>query len=257
MTPIKTKAPATKALTKWDARLAEIAKSSKKAVATVGTGANFLSLKGGILSYQKAAIPGNTMNCVIVDYTLENQYYEGRYDESNIQAPKCYAFGMDKDTMAPNPENVEEPVHETCNGCPNNQWGSADTGKGKACAEVARLALITESDLEDIKGAEIAYLKVPVTSMAHWAGYVRQLDDIYSKPPLTFITTVSIVKQEKQPGWHLAFQIESPVEDPETFEALMEKYEIVNKSIAFPYPKFEAEAKPRGKAAPPPKKRKY
>jgi hypothetical protein len=225
----------------------------------VGAGGNFVSLKGGIMQYNGAAMPENRMKAIVLDYVLENQFYEGVFDPDNFKAPSCYAFGTDPATMAPNPENVENPVNPTCHGCPNNEWGSAEVGKGKACKEVARLALITEGDLEDVENANVAYLKVPVTSMKNWAGLVRQLDDVYHKPPLAFITEISIVKENtnKLPGWHLDFKMVEAIEaDPAAYEALWAKYEEVNRSIAFPYAKAseteeEAASPPRSRPATP------
>lgn len=234
----------TTALTKYDERLAALAKTAKQAVSKVG-GGNFISLRGGIMTWQGAAVPDNKMRCIVIDAIAENQFYEGAFDPEAFAAPTCYAFGRDPNSMAPDPEHVAAPVSESCHGCAYNEWGSADVGKGKACKEVQRLALITEGDLEnEIESATVAYLKVPVTSVKGWAGYVRKLADVYNKPPLAFITEISVVKENtnKLPGWHLEFNLISPVEEADQFEALMNKYEEVSPNIGFPYAKVEAAA---------------
>jgi hypothetical protein len=232
------------ALTKYDARLAELARASKEAVSGVGGGGNFISLKGGMLSFQQAVIPGNVMKVIVVDWTLENQFYEGSYDPENSQAPSCYAFGRDAKAMAPNPEYVEVPIAASCADCPNHEWGSAETGKGKACKEVARLGLIAESDFENIEKAVLAYLKVPVTSMKYWAGYLRQLDEVYHRPALAFVTEIAIVKENtnKLPGWHVEFTLSEKIEDEAGLAALLKRYDEISKTITFPYPKFEEAA---------------
>ena len=232
------------AITKWDARLAELAKLSKKASSAIGGGGNFISLKGGNLSYQGQPIPGNKMRVIVVDWILHNLWFDGAYDEENIQSPACYAFGREKAELAPDPENVPEPVSAACEGCEKNQWGSADKGRGKACAETARLALLSEADFSEEEGANIetaneAYLKVPVTSMGFWGGYVRELETAYHRPPLAFVTELSIVPQAKQPGWHLEFQRVESIEDDRALGALLKKYDQISQKIAFPYPKFE------------------
>lgn len=240
-----TAAPGT-SLARWDERLAAMAKTAKQAVSKIGSGGQFLSLRGGIMTWQGAAIPENKLKVIVLDAIAENQYYEGSFDPEAFAAPTCYAFGRDPSVMAPDPEQVAEPFNPTCKGCPNNEWGSADVGKGKACKEVQRLALIPEGELDNIEEAEIGYLKVPVTSTKQWAGYVRQLDDVYHKPPLAFITEVAIVKENtnKLPGWHLEFRLVSAIDDPAAFEALFKRYDEVSKSIAFPYPKVEAAEEP-------------
>ena len=242
----KTGSPApggTTALARWDAKLAEMAKQSKKAAAAIGGGGlNFISLKGGHFSIDGAVLPDNKFRAVIVDWVLMNLIFDGKYDEENIQSPSCYAFGRTKEELAPNPENVAAPKNATCEGCECNQWGSAETGRGKACAERARLALISDRDFNDIDEAEERYLNVPVTSMAYWGGYVRELEQVYSKPPLAFITEVSIAPQAKQPGWHLEFKLIESLEDPEVFDKLMKRYESISVKITTPFPKFEPEA---------------
>jgi len=52
--------------------------------------------------------------------------------------------------------------------------GLADVGEGKACRNVRRLAVIAEGDLEDIENAEIAYLKLPVTSTKNFSAYLAK-----------------------------------------------------------------------------------
>ncbi len=222
------------ALARWDERLAQLAKSAKQAVSKIGSGGQFISLRGGIMTWQGAAIPQNKLKAIVIDAVAENQLYEGAFDPESFAAPTCYAFGRDPSTMAPDPEYVEQPVNATCK-------GSADVGRGKACKEVQRLALIPEGELENIEAAEIGYLKVPVTSTKQWAGYVRQLDDVYHKPPLAFVTEISVVKENtnKLPGWHLEFALVQAIEDAEAFTALFARYDEVSKSIAFPYPKID------------------
>lgn len=240
----KTIAPTkTKALTKYDERLAEIAKRSKKAESKVGGEGNFISLRGGHMQYQNIAIPGNKMRAVIICSVNENQFYEGRYDPDNPSAPVCYAFASpdNLDDMGPNPEHeMKSQQADKCAGCPNFEWGSADVGRGKACKEVRRLAIMTEKELEDVPSAVLAFMKVSVTNLKYWAGYVRQLEDVHHKPTFAFITEISIQTDEPgtQPGWHLEFELVQEV-PAESLGALIDLYEKVEKTIAFPYPKFE------------------
>ncbi len=242
MAKTKTAVPGT-SLARWDEKLASMAKQAKQAVSGIGGGGNFISLKGGNLSYQGKVIPGNKMNVIVIDWCRENQKYDAAFDESNPQSPDCYAFGLvteDIKLMGPKPEDVAHPCNPTCFDCEYRQWGSADVGKGKACSEVARLALIAEGEFGEVETAEIAYLKVPVTSMTYWAGYVRQLDEVYHKPPMAFVTELSVVPQQKRPGWHVEAKMVSAIEDAEAFTALFKRYDEVSKTIAFPYPKIEA-----------------
>lgn len=239
------------ALTKYDERFAKMAKESRAAVSNVGSGGNFISLKGGNMSYQGAAIPENKLRVVVIDHIAVNEDYEGDFNPDEFAAPDCFAMGrkfgsgeliMPK-AMAPNPEDVEEPFADQCDGCPQNQWGSASKGKGKACKETSRLALITESDLGNVADAEVAYLKVPVTSRAVWAGFVRKLDDVYGRTPLGFITEIveTRVTDGSLPGWKLDFNLIKELDDPKQLDDLFDKFDVVSKHIAFPFPKKSAE----------------
>lgn len=258
----KATAPKKDALSKYDAKLAEIASRGKKAESKVGGEANFISLRGGHMQYQGAVIKNDTLRAVVMCSLNENQYYIGRYDPESPSAPICYAFARaeELDTMAPNPAEVTKPQAESCAECPNNVWGSADVGRGKACKEVRRIALITEDGAKNPAEAEVAFLKASVTNLKHWAGYVRQCADIHHKPPFAFLTEIKIVTDPPgtQPGWHLEFNIVEEV-DPSTIGALIELSEKIEKTIAFPYPKFE-EQPAKGRRATPPaggKKRKF
>jgi hypothetical protein len=155
-------------------------------------------------------------------------------------------------------ENVEKPVHPTCKGCPNKEFGTAERGRGKACGDLIRLAMITASDAAtDIGGAEVAHLSVPYFSTLEWTGYVRSLAELYHKPPLAFVTEVSLVPDKKS-QFRLKFKMVEPVE-MEDFEALITKYKTVSSELMFPFPKFDEQAAPQNgkKAAAPAKKRKF
>src|ERR1700689_5063627 len=111
------------ALIKWKERLAASAASATKVVAQVGGANNFVPLKPGVLSYQKAVIPENRMRVIVLAQLLENQYYAAPYEEGQPTSPSCYAYGTtDRKTMKPDPEQVEHPVSDKCDGCINKEF---------------------------------------------------------------------------------------------------------------------------------------
>ena len=231
----------TTALTAWDQRLADLAKQATKTQAGVGGTGNFLSIRGGLLSYQGVSVPENKMRCIIIDSVLENQWFDQAYDPDSPASPACYAFGREKGDMAPDPEQVTDLQHETCAGCPQMEFGSADRGKGKACHACQRLALITEGDLENIEDAQVAYLKLPFFSTLEYAAYTRQLSEVYHKPTLAFITEITVVPDAKA-QFKVKFKVGEEIEAaPKIYDALWKKYEAVSKEIMFPYPKIERE----------------
>ena len=143
------------ALVKWEEELAKQAEVAAGMEANVG-GGQFFSMQGGQLKFNDNPVPGNQMAVIILDHILENVFYDGDFDPNNPQPPTCFAFGRSDDDMAPHETVVAEgqAQNETCNGCPFNQWGSADKGRGKACRNTRRLAMIPAGTLDGIAAAQ-------------------------------------------------------------------------------------------------------
>jgi hypothetical protein len=229
-------------LVKWDAELAKLAGAATETEKNVGAGGNMIKLQGGRLQYQGAEIPENKMRVIILDHVLHNAWYKGKFNSAVPQSPECYAFARVEEDLAPH-EKSPEPQNEQCKGCAMNEWGSADTGRGKACGNKRRLGLISESDLEDIMGAEVAYLHIPVTSVKGWAGYVRQLDELLKRPPLAVITEITVIP-DNDTQFKVLFKMVEQIEDGDKIGELIEKAKTVAKEIMFPYPEFTAPAEP-------------
>lgn len=249
-------AKATKALTKWDEKFAAMAKKATKVVANVGVG-NMIGLKSGQLTYKNNPVAGNKMNVVILGHILENDFYKGKYNPDKPEQPICYAFSEDEATLAPHPDSPE-PQSKDCASCEQNVFGTAETGRGKACQNRVRMGMITEGDLEEAAKAEVAYLKVPVTSVKPWASYCRQLEDTLHRPPMGVVTEITVVPDPKT-QFKVAFRVISKIDDPEQLEALMTKVELVEREIYFPYVQIEEVAVPARRNGKPVvnKKKKY
>jgi hypothetical protein len=267
----------TTAVAKWDEELARQAKLASAMEESTATG-NFFSLKGGILAFNDAPVPNNEMAVVVLDGVLENVYYEGKYDPDNIQGPKCFAFGRDEKTMEPHKIVVEAGnsmagASGLCQGCEMNEWGSADTGRGKACRNTRRLAMVAAgtfeagrfkafNDEEQLEKAGIAYMKLPVTSVKGYAAFVKQIANALNRPPHAIYTKVS-VRPDPQTQFKVVFEPLSTIPN-ELLGMVMKRHEEAKASIEFPYTPFEEAPAPqrggraaplRGKAAPAAKKR--
>src|SRR6266496_6226194 len=146
------------AVVPWSKELSDLANIATAIEENVGAAGNMIGTAGGRLKWKGAEIPGNKIMVVVLDHIIEYAWYEGAFDPNNPQPPACFAFGRDEKTMTPH-EKAADIQNDTCAGCPQNEFGSALVGKGKACKNSRRLALITQSDLEDVAGAEVAFLK--------------------------------------------------------------------------------------------------
>lgn len=237
------------ALRAWDEELAKQAMSSAKMEENIG-GGRFFGTKGGILTYDGNTIPKNRMAVVVLASVIENAYYAGKYDPSNPQSPTCFAFGTSEADMAPHSVCVEAGTAVTpqekggCGSCPLNEYGSADTGKGKACKNQRRLAVIPageitgdgkmvfEKDEQVLKDAEIGYLRVPPTSLKAYAGYVKQTATL-KKRPLHGVATLVLL----EPGtpFKMSFQFLGNIPD-DIMAVVMERREEALSAIEFPYP---------------------
>lgn len=213
------------AIVKWDADFAAEAEAAAQAEANTG-GGKFISVRGGVLTWNGAAIPGNKMAVIVLDAIFENAFYEGEFDPDSPTSPTCFAFGRVEKELSPHEIVVEagSQQNEQCAGCEKNEFGSADKGKGKACKNTRRLALIPAGQF-DAKGkfkliddpdyylkGEHAFIKLPVTSVAGWAKYVKQLKDAVGRPPYAMITQISVQPDPKS-QFKLVFEAMQNVND--------------------------------------------
>jgi len=238
----------------WEKQMAEQAEVAAKMEAGVG-GGQFFKLQGGTLSFGGAPMPDNRMAVIILGSILENVHYEGAYDPESNTGPDCFAFGTTEEEMIPH-KDVVDPVHPTCTGCPNNQWGTADRGKGKACRNTRRLAVIPAGILDkagdfeafenagDLESEPIAYLKLPITSVRGYATMVKQVAGVFKRPPHGVFTKVEVIPDEKT-QFKVVFETLGKVPN-KLLSLVMERHAEAVEAIDFPYtPPDDDDVKPQ------------
>lgn len=236
------------AIMKWDAELAKYA-ADVAAKEQMPTG-SFVSVRGGVLSIGGQPMKDNKVEVVIVDHIFENAYYVGDFDPDQPQPPHCYAFERDEKELKPH-EKAHDPQHDQCAGCPKNEFGTADKGKGKACKNTRRLAIISATDLskESITDGALFYWKLPVTSVKGWASYAQGLARVMKRPPFSVITEIAVVP-DPQTQFKLTFRHVGNV-PPELQSSVMKRREKVMEEIAAPYGvPSEPRPKSKGKGTP-------
>lgn len=220
---------------------AELGKYAKEAVATsvLGEG-NKITVDHGILMYKGKVIEGGKFNAVILASSVVRAYYDKPWDPKAIVPPAC--FGIGNPPAGPH-ENAQAPQHETCKGCPLDAFGTASIGKGKACKEKRRLALIAEGDLEDLGAAEIATIEVSVTNTKFFEKYVADLQEAHDIPPFAAVTQIKVT-----PGgpnqFTFDFRLVSLIEDPAKLQVLVALYEKSKVEAERPFAKV-AEPEPQ------------
>jgi hypothetical protein len=249
----------------YDDELAKYAQQSSTLTGEKG-GGRFFSTSAGVLQFDDVPLPGNEMVCVVAAHCLENVYYEDDYDPQSISAPTCFAFCKDPDLInefGP-PEDMAdgfEAQNDTCKGCWANEFGSASKGKGKACSNRRRLALLpagrmekgeamVEDDPDYFRTAEEAYLKVPVMSGKVFDSYLREVATQFEKPlPLFAVYTRVYLTPDPKSQFKINFEFLGKAPD-ELIPVLMERHRKLHEEIDFPYrPVEEEEEQPKARAS--------
>lgn len=233
-------------------------------------GGNFFSMRAGVLKFDDIELPGNQMACVILHGIYENVYYDTKFDPENKTPPACFAFwdpttGDDADEEMQPHEDVDKEdcftrQSDLCHGCPQNEWGSADTGKGKACSNRRRLAIIPAGmykslgknkglELEmfdeeaDFSKSDIAFMKLPVTSVKRYSQFVREVSEQLGKPTWAVFCNIEVSPHDR-------FQVEVNFElideiPDELMDVVYKRQQEAAGVTAFPYrpPSDEDEGK--------------
>lgn len=262
-TPAK-KGPGT-AVVSWEDEMAQQA-AAAAAMEESTAGGQFFNIRGGILQFAGSPITNNEIHCIILGSVLTNIYYEGAYDPDNVQSPKCYAYATDAQELAPHEKVVEagNQQNDTCKGCEKNEFGSADTGKGKACQNTRRLALLPVGqihpktrelelyDTETILKGTAGFMKLPVTSVKGYSNYVVSTFQTAKRAPHGVITLVKVVPDATS-QFKVVFEPYDKVPN-ELMPGIMAKHRETMEAIMFPFPDYEEAPPPpargRGKPAP-------
>lgn len=203
----------------WEKRLSEKAsKESSREKAGTGGLENKLSIRNRVFTFGGEKL-GKKIKGAVVDFAYLNTYYGKKFSEDEQNIPKCFAISEDGEDMEPH-ENVTKPQNGTCEGCPKNEWGSG-RGRGKACAERRRLAIIDENDLEDadsVAEAEWAMLELPPTSITNWSSFVAECTKKLNRPYYTVMVEIAFDADASYPI--VTFSIEEKIKDKGVCEAL-------------------------------------
>lgn len=222
------KKPGAQALTTWEA---ELAKEAQDVAATETIAGQFISLRGGQFTFNGTALK-SPLNVVILDHIIERTYYEGDFDPDEKASPLCFAITRTEENMTPHASVIEK-QNPTCAGCKWDVWGSADKGKGKACKERRRLAVMMEAQLDSMATADVAMLRVPVTSVRNWKEYVHGLKSALNRPPYAVVTEMHCNPDPKTQV-SLKFKVLGNI-GPEHKDELYKKRESVKPAIEAPY----------------------
>jgi hypothetical protein len=187
----------------WEATLVDSAKDASATASGVGGGALFINTRGGNLAFQGEVLE-QPLSVFVLDQVRENDYYEGDFDPDAPRGPTCYAIGRDEETLAP-PYDLDTKQADRCATCQWNKFGTADRGRGKACKNILRLALLPVSaDPAALAKTEPAFLRVPTTSVKNFRTHAIQVEKGIGRPLWSVITDISTVDDPKT-VWKMEF----------------------------------------------------
>ena len=188
------------AIEKYNAELAERAKALSNRISAAP--ANVIRTKGKVFTMPDGTVNPGPLRAVVIDFTSFNSYFDGMYDAKNPKPPVCWALG-DNATLQPS-KNAPKPQASACNTCAKNEWGSAPTGKGKACKNQIKLALIP-SDLAAPDTSSLFTLNISPTGLKAFSAYARQVQRFLGDDALPIRTVVDIGFDPNQPFPTLTF----------------------------------------------------
>jgi len=196
-----------------DSELAAEVQALKEMVGQPG-GRRFKIEPSGSFTSPEGLDLGPDIRIVILDFTSRNELYLQPYDRNNLVPPDCYAIGKVISTMVP---EADSPLRQAdaCGACPNNQFGSAATGMGKACKNTRELAfLLVDPDnpnAHNEPGAPIYTLSVTPTSIKAFDAIVPMIARALGGPPIKAVIDV----HGTPAGTYATLSFHSPVPNPD------------------------------------------
>lgn len=165
----------------WQQALADNAKEGKAPKEKALTG-DYISIKGGKFTLGGVKIgldgKGRELDCFVIAWNFEKSYYDSDFVEGESNSPACVAISYNEDGLAPL-ETSPNKQNDACEGCWANEWESADKGKGKACADRRRLAIVVAGADDKM---ELKLLGIPPTSLKNWKAYINELETLGIHP---------------------------------------------------------------------------
>jgi hypothetical protein len=204
-----------------------------------------MTFKSGVMAIADQPVAGNEIICIVLSAVAAQEWYKERYNPDVKAIPACYAFGEGKpDALIPN-EHSKEKQAEACITCEKYEWGSdPNGGRGKACKERRRLALIPANGT-----SEMITCSIPPTSLKNWANFVLEVAATTGRPVYGVISKIKVIPSAKN-QFEVKFEVVEPVAD-HVLGQIMAKRGPALEHLLLPYQELEEEE------AKPAKKRKF
>lgn len=229
--------------------LATLAAHAKDVAEAEKVTTSAISMRGGVMTWQGKPVPGNKMTVIVVATSYENTWYSKRFDPNKLTSPACFAQSLTDDGMVPH-ENSVLKQSDDCASCPLHQWGSdPGGGRGKACKEIRKLAIIPAyDDVDELTTAEIATIKVPVMSVKEWSAYANERATVDKLPYWAFLTEVAPVPDPRS-QFRITFKKAGVLPDEASVRAVMARIAQAQNLLMTPYEPMQEDEEEEAPAA--------
>jgi len=194
-------------------------------------GGQYISISGSTFTLGDADL-GDEVTAIIVDFANEKCWYNSVYDSDNPGSPACWAIGVEKpDELVPSDLSPVAQCNE-CINCEKSEWGSADTGRGKACSDKRRLMVVGLDELmeaESIEEVEVAMMKAPPSSISHFDKYIKGLGKVHKRPCYGVTTTMTFDDEFDFPV--INFSLDEVISDANVLSRIMELRELCSENM--------------------------
>jgi hypothetical protein len=135
---------------------------------------------------------------IILDFISANYFYTGVYDPDDIAPPACFALGTEVATLVPHADvPADTKQADTCASCPQNQFGTAQRGKGKACSNCRVIALLPPDATAE---TPIMTMKISPTAIRAFDSYVASIARSFGTPPIAVVTSIGFDPSSDYPS---------------------------------------------------------
>ena len=195
---------------------------------------SYISLKGGIMTYQDQPITDNKLECVVIATSFARTCYDRPYDSDDNDPPECFANAIDEADLTPH-ENVPHPFSTACGEkvCEMAVFGTALQGNGPRCKTRRKLIVMPVSALNDPAGAELATISVPPTSGKNWSSYASNVAN--GGVPPWGVRTMIIVKPHAKKQFEVTFELQGKVEDDTTLAGIHSRINEAERILLQPF----------------------
>jgi len=196
---------------------------------------SYISLKGGVMTYQDNALPDNKVEVVIIASSYARACFNRPYDADDNDPPECFANAIDKKDLVPHP-NVPTPFAEVCSEklCPMAEFGSALQGKGPRCKTRRKLIVMPVSGLDNPAEAEFATIAVPPTSGKNYSNYAAKIASSEGLPPWA-VKTMITCKPHAKNSFEVVFEATGKVTDEKALAGIHARIQEAETILLQPY----------------------